>query len=156
MMRIPLIPRRSRKCYKGQEPLNPGEIYFSRITISQEEVYERRDFCPQCWENEPLSPEAVSWKGDVPKKSAKEKAQDKAEAWLEALREALEGDQPDAPKEALLIALFLKRKRLLIEKGELKGKILFEAPETEELFLVPKVTFTGADFYLQEQVGKKL
>lgn len=155
-MRIPAIPRRSRKCLRGEEPLLPGEAYYSLIIALRDESYERRDFCPACWEKEPLCPEAISWKGDVPKKNAKEKAQDKAEAWFEVLREALEAEEPDAPKEALLIALFLKRKKLLIEKGELKGKTLFEAPETEELFLVPKVTFTGADFYLQEQVGKKL
>lgn len=155
-MRIPVIPRRSRKCVRGEEPLLPGAPYFSRITISREEEVERSDFCLACWEKEPACPDAVSWKGDVPKKNAKEKAEDKAEGWLEALREALAAEEADAPKEALLIALFLKRKKLLLEKGELKGKMIFEAPETEELFLVPKVRFTGADFYLQSQVASKL
>lgn len=158
------IPRRSRNCVKGQEPFSPGSLYYSRLVPAKEGEYSREDFCPECWKTEESesSHEAgkVHWKGLVPKKTALEKKADSQEKALEALKNALDGPEEEDKKEALLIALFLQRKKVLISRGELSKKgavrFLFEVAETEEMIAVPKVLLTSGDAQLQARIAERL
>lgn len=152
-MLIVQIPRRSRKCKSGEEPFQPGTSYYSRLLRINQETFERADFCEACWKKESPLQEAISWRGEVPKKSPKEKAEEKLEGWLELFRRLIE---EKSEKEAYLMALFLKRKKVLLERGALEGVSLFEREETEELFQVRPMKLTKDDIPLQEALSKKL
>ncbi|MCB1113632.1 MAG: hypothetical protein KDK62_02635 [Chlamydiia bacterium] len=150
------IPRRARKCARDESPFHAGTPYFSRLIPLKEGRYEREDFCEACWKEESPSPGSISWKGEVPKKTAKDKREDKIEGWFELLEQLLESTEEQSQKQAYLLALFLKRKRALAERGMLEGNHLFEVIETEEAILVPKVKLTRDDLPLQELLAQKL
>lgn len=157
---IPIeIPRRQRQCIRGQEPFVQGMPYVSRLTLIKEGEYTRDDFCLACWEKE-SDKGYISWKGEVPRKTAVEKKTDRLEKGLEILKQNLESDAAIDHKEAFLLALYLQRKKWLLARGEFRRKgqekLLFEVAHTEEMIEVPKIALTPADSVLQEGIAKKL
>lgn len=150
------IPRRLRKCALCEASFSPGTSYISRLKLIKENLYERSDFCSSCCDNEVEVAGSISWKGEVPKKSSRDKAEDKVEGWIQSLREMMEKETESDKKEALLTALFLKRKKVLIERGEIEKSFLFEVKETEEMFILPKVSLHNIDPELKERLAQKL
>lgn len=155
------IPRRAKICTLSAEHFVPGSLYFTRLIPLKEGEYERQDYSASSWEKvkDDLQ-DAIIWKGEVPKKTALEKKTDKLEKGLEALRTALEGESLEEQKEALLMALFLQRRKNLIARGEIKKKgvvkLLFEVLDTEEMLAVSKVTLNSDDSRLQARIAEKL
>lgn len=157
---IPIeIPRRQRQCVRGQEPFLQGMPYVSRLTLIKEGEYSRDDFCLACWDKE-TDKGYISWKGEVPRKTAVEKKVDRLEKAFDILKQNLESDDAADHKEAFLLALFLQRKKWLLARGEFRRKgqekLLFEVATTEEMMEVPKMALTPDDAAIQERIAQKL
>ena len=157
---IPIeIPRRQRQCARGQEPFTQGMAYVSRLTLIKDGEYTREDFCVDCWAKE-QDKGYISWKGEVPRKTAVEKKTDRLEKALDILKQGLESDVAEDQKEAFLLALFLQRKKWLLSRGEFRRKghekLLFEVAGTEEMIEVPKIPLSASDGALQERIAQKL
>ena len=65
------IPKRASCCVKGGEQFLQGEEYYSALVrAGNEEVYERLDFCPDCWEKaaglQASQQMGSSWKSGMP------------------------------------------------------------------------------------------
>lgn len=140
------IPRRSRACFLGREPLTPGTEYYSALFESPEgEKIARRDYCLSCWEKKSSEDKPIShWKARIPLEAGKiETQQDHLDHVLELFRESLNHDTEEGRCEAYTLALYLSRKKKLVYRKELKhhGEIgtVYEDPITTETFFVKKV-----------------
>lgn len=123
------IPRRSSRCHLGGEPLTPGTEYFS-ILIPTEMGYERKDYCPTCFEKINKQEGAQYWKGKIPQKIEKRQTPDQKA--LDLFRKM------EDPKLLVVLALYLQRRDQVIKRGEL----YYEIPETGEVIAVPKISLT--------------
>ena len=157
------IPRRSRTCTKGAEPLLPGMEYYSILFI-EGETFKRQDFCPTCWEQikaEKINQADSHWKSKVPAKQEALKDLSRDERAMELLREALQTNAPEQRAEAFVLALYLARKKQLILRHELEqdGELvsLYEDPSTEEILTVKQAELTPPQIkQIQEELAKKL
>ncbi|AMV33154.1 hypothetical protein VN12_13595 [Pirellula sp. SH-Sr6A] len=105
------IQRSSRKCYRNNRPLEPGERYISAIVQKGSELV-RRDFGLDAWSG-PDADTVGWWKTSIPSK----KTTGKTLAPPRVLVDTLEALLDTAGQESLayLLALLLVRRRVLIE-----------------------------------------
>ncbi len=147
------IPRRSKSCQKCTTVFSQGDNYCSVL-----EQTIRLDFCYTCWSEVKLLPKSFFWKAIVPqKKDSIDSAQTKFADIIELLKEILEKNAA----EALLLALYLVRKRALIfRKEHLVGDqlyALYEVNSTEEMIAVAKVPLSALDLTpLKLSIASKL
>lgn len=135
------IPRRSNSCQKCLAAFSQGDFYCSIL-----EQTSRQDFCISCWKEMELSPASCFWKAAVPKrKEIISISQTKITSVIELLKAALDTN----PAEALLLALYLVRKRALTfrrdysEGDQVYG--LYEVNATEEMIAVRKIPLNSID-----------
>lgn len=143
------IPRRHTKCQIGEEKIEAGMEYHSILFEEGEETYSRVDCCPACWEQadkeELLKGSRTHWKSKVPDKvSADEKTLRRIDRSLEMLKEE------SNPERAVLLAMFLQRKKILLFRQELvrddgSAYLLYEVKGTEEMLPVPKLSISNID-----------
>ncbi|HEV8051940.1 MAG TPA: hypothetical protein VGP47_05550 [Parachlamydiaceae bacterium] len=146
------IPKRASCCVKGGELFLQGEEYYSSLVrVENEEVYQRLDYCPVCWEKtadlQASQHMSSSWKSTVPlKKEASELPKRRDDRALYLLKEVLAGQESNSSiAEAFVLALYLARRRLVFLRQEVKreGKLplcVYEVAETEEMLCVPKLS----------------
>ena len=158
------IPKRATHCAKGGEPLLHGTEYYSILSRQENgESYQRKDFCPSCWEKGGHSKEISSWKSVVPqKKEALELPKHKDERALFLLKEALANpESSENTAEAFVLALYLARKRLIVLRQEMlrEEKVpicIYEVIETEEMLCVPKISVSNLRVEeVQAELSKK-
>jgi hypothetical protein len=121
------IPRRARSCLLCEKEFLQGFPYFSALEKGKNVT--RFDFCPMCWKKE--SRFLTFWKGVVPLKPPKKGL----EKVFDLFREAYSDNETSL---ALSLAFSLMRKKQFVLKEEFEETYLFEAIETEELFLLKK------------------
>lgn len=160
------IPRRSNRCFKGEEVLSPGEEYYS--LLQDDEVnggFLRRDFCLSCWNivaKEVLLTARSSWKSKVSvKKEEVNTWQNRDEGSLFLLKEALKSEALDDIADAFVLALYLARRRLLYLRQQLyqEGSLinLYEVAATEEMLAVRKVALSQLNISsIQQRLASKL
>lgn len=144
------IPRRSLRCFHGNEPLEPGVEYYSLLLEGDEPgVYSRQDLCHACWQRmskEKINDSKAYWKAIVPKKvqpSELPKQRD-IRAW-HLFKEALDKEDPQTLIETFVLSLYLARKKKLIFRKaitleNLQPAFLYEAADTEEIFCIRQFT----------------
>lgn len=145
------IPKRSKICMAGLEPLDAGTDYFSVLSENQNKEYERQDFCSVCFTkfstNNNLSL-AKYWKSKVPlKKETVVIPSTKNEQILNLLKNSLEQNSPTDEMKSFVLAVFLARKRFMSLRKEVKQEDgttlqIYEIPETEEMILVKKIAIS--------------
>jgi hypothetical protein len=156
------IPRHCNNCLDCQAVLAPGSAYYSMLVKT-----DRLDYCYLCWHDESKAissrPSTCYWKGSIPMRKASAKPSlTKQERALEQLKSMLLDPTPENSSQALLLALFLVRRRFLVfrrdfvdESGEVYS--LFEVVETEEMLPVKKVPLVNLDLVgLQAAIAEKL
>lgn len=115
------IQRSSRKCYRNNRPLEPGERYISAIVQKGSELV-RRDFGLDAWSG----PDAETigwWKTSIPTKKNTGKTLAPPRVLVDTLEAMLE--TPGQGSIAYLLALLLIRRRILLEADS------FSAPNEE-------------------------
>ncbi len=156
------IPRHCNNCLDCQALLAPGTTYYSMLVKT-----DRLDFCYQCWHDECKAissrPSTCYWKGSIPERKVSAKPSlTRQERALEQLKSMLLDPTPENSSQALLLALYLVRRRFLVfrrdfvdESGELYS--LFEVLETQEMLPVKKVPLVNLDLLsLQAAIAEKL
>lgn len=148
------IPKRHSQCSHAEEKLVPGKEMFSAI-FEEEERFVRKDFCSQCWEelrNDAKMEEAITtWKSLVPdKREAKDIFLDRDDKALALLNQFAESEKQEEVEQAMILALYLNRKRKLYQRKEItneKGEttLLFEAARTQEVIAVKKIDLQTID-----------
>ncbi|MCH9627901.1 MAG: hypothetical protein S4CHLAM2_15490 [Chlamydiales bacterium] len=138
------IPRRANQCADGKERFLPGSEYVSLLT-STDHGWERTDFCLACWEKANKTREGQYWRGKIPLKIEKRQTPD--EKALKLLRTLEE------PKLLSVLALYLQRRGQIVRRGEGKGSIYYEIPESGETFALAKITLSPEE---GREVGEQL
>jgi hypothetical protein len=121
------IQRSSRKCYRNNRPLEPGERYISAIVQKGSELV-RRDFGLDAWPG----PDANTigwWKTSIPTKKNAGKTLAPPRVLVDTLNAMLE--TPGQGSIAYLLALLLVRRRILIEVDS------FSSPNVEAQITEP-------------------
>jgi hypothetical protein len=159
------IPKRSSCCVKGGESLNPGSDYYSVLIKGDEEgVYQRQDYCVNCWSQAEQVPSGRSvWKSRVPiKKEGSELPKQRDARALYLLKELLTNQiTPTANAEAFVLALYLARRRLIVLRREVEREgqpplSIYEVLETEEMVCVPKLSLSQLHVeQIQAELAKK-
>ena len=107
------IQRSSRKCHKGDRPLEAGERYYSVVLQRGSELV-RQDFSKEYWQGPPER--AVGWwVSQMPAKRTGKLTLAPTLVLLDALEKLCE--QPDDGDLAYLLAVLLIRRRLLTEQA---------------------------------------
>lgn len=149
------IPRRCNRCRKCSKTFSQGDFYCSVLANA-----ERHDFCLSCWNETQEQTSACYWKANIPfKKNISPPPQTKQERLVEMLKAANE----DNPAEALLLALYLTRKKALIYRRDfIEAGLtysLYETTAQEEMIAIKKIPFgeldlDGAKQALAEKIGE--
>jgi hypothetical protein len=105
------IQRSSRKCYRNNRPLEPGERYISAIVQKGSELV-RRDFGLDAWSG-PDEETVGWWKTSIPSNKAAGKTLAPPRVLVDTLEALLE--TPGQESLAYLLALLLIRRRILTE-----------------------------------------
>lgn len=105
------IQRSSRKCYRNNRPLEPGERYISAIVQKGSELV-RRDFGLDAWSG-PDEGTIGWWKTSIPTKKNTGKTLAPPRVLVDTLDAMLE--TPGQEPIAYLLALLLVRRRILLE-----------------------------------------
>ncbi len=162
MLLQPEIPRHCNHCIECQALLSPGSIYYSALLKT-----ERFDYCNVCWHDDTKEIQSKSytcyWKGVLPvRRGSISMPQTKGLRALEYLKTLLQNPIPDNCNQALLLALYLVRKRILVFRKDFTDPLgdqysLFEVNETEEMLPVRKVSLLNLDLAaLQGAIAEKL
>lgn len=139
------IPRRCNSCQNCSAVFAGGDQYCSVL-----ENIGRQDYCIPCWTqiHSPSSSSRCFWKAAIPQKKENISiSQNKIASTINLLKANIEKNPP----EALLLALYLVRKRILIlrkdfaEGDQIFG--LFEVQATEEMIAVKRVSFSKIDIH---------
>jgi hypothetical protein len=148
------IPKRHSQCSHAQEELTPGNKMYSAV-FEEGQAFSREDYCSQCWtklQKEAKMHEAVTfWKSVVPeKKEVKEIFLDRDDKALALLNQYKESEQVDELHQAMILALYLSRRRKLYQRKEITNEaghvtILFEVPQTQEIIAVQKIDLATID-----------
>lgn len=135
------IPRRCNSCQKCLAAFSCGDHYCSVL-----ENTGRHDFCLTCWSQMATPPLRCFWKATIPKKK---EIVSPAQIKISSIIKLLKADLDKNPIEALLLALYLVRKRILtfrkdyVEGDQVFG--LYEVISTEEMIAVKRVSLFNAD-----------
>ena len=148
------IPKRHSQCSHAQEELIPGKDVYSAVYEDGNSLA-REDYCSHCWtqlqKDAKLGEAITHWKSVVPeKKEVKEIYLDRDEKALALLKECLGVDNPEKLQEAMILALYLARRRKLYNRKEVADEdgevaIIFEVAETQELIAVKKIDLATVD-----------
>lgn len=155
------IPRRFNSCQKCLAAFSSGDSYWSILENSG-----RQDFCTPCWTqipNEKVTNTQIPsarcfWKAVIPKKKENNSpAQTKIASAIDLLKDNIDQNHT----EALLLALYLTRKRILIyRKDYVEGDQIFslyEVLSTEEMIAVKKVSLRNIDLNsIKTSIASKL
>lgn len=153
------IPRREHQCSICNAGFEPETDYFSVVWEDENEEMVRRDFCAECQKNgEKMT--GSHWQGKVPSRR-EQKKQFASLPILDRAMEILRSDIDQDPQEAFFLALFLKQRRKLTQKGEiLKDGAqywIFETRDEEETFCLRKPDFTELPLAeMQKKITDKL
>ena len=105
------VSRSTRRCFTLDRPLKEGEVYYSVVIETDEELL-RRDFSAESWQGPP--DEAVGWwKNRMPTTEKQKLVLAPPAVLLDVLNRL--ADHPDKAKGRYLLALMLLRRRLLRE-----------------------------------------
>lgn len=128
------IPARQKKCLKCSKPFEDQDKIFSTVE-GEEENPVRKDFCVACFDEKSL-PEGIwgHWHTVLKKQKIELTPDEKA---MELFFEAY---QQDNSEYLLFIANYLKRKKQLHMRPEIKKEtmLFFEDPKTSEVYAIPK------------------
>lgn len=155
------IPRRSRTCTAGGEPLTAGMEYFSMLQEGDNGEWQRCDFCSACWTNAKKQG-STHWKSQVPKEQSKlETQKHRNERALELLRNGRQSTTESDIAECFVLGLYLARCRVLALRQQMMHEgerySLYEVVATEEMLPVRQVPLSQLQVeQLQEQIAKKL
>jgi hypothetical protein len=156
------VPRRHQKCQEAGEKIEAGMEYHSVLFEEGEDAYRRLDYCIPCWEkmekDELVKEACTHWKSRVPDKvGVDERTRNRNEKALELLKEAVESGNHE---KAVILAMFLQRKKILLFRQELVREdgdtyLLYEVNGTEEMLPIRKVSITGINAAaMQEEIVK--
>lgn len=160
------IPKRNLHCVASGVRFISGMEYYSLVFENEEEEVVREDYTVAAWATHGKKRQeevnGTNWKGRVPeRKEDKPTARFHDEKALALLKEDLQEKDADLQAEAFVLALFLRRRKALIHRKEVKrkkrGYILYEVNGTEEMLTVP--TFTLHELQtdkIQQTIADKL
>jgi hypothetical protein len=152
----PEIPRRLNQCHKCGVAFSGGDGYSSQLTAAAA----RQDFCIPCFTTVAAAPATSQWKGTVPIKQTVAAAAvplNKQQRLLELLKATID----EQPAEALLLALYLVRKKaLLLRRDRVEAGCsysMFEVAATAEIIAIRKTSLSQLDdTLLKESLAAKL
>lgn len=147
------VPRRSKKCAQCQCSFDPPFLLHS-VLFGDEENLERKDFCQACFDQNKGSKESWGhWATELKRNAEKISPDERAmELFIESLEE---NDQA----KAYFLSQYLKRKKQLIQRTEVKkeGFFFFEDPIKAELYSVPIVEVHAQTFFnIQKEILDQL
>lgn len=160
------IPKRHSQCSHAKEELVPGNDMYSAI-FEEGHSLSREDYCSQCWthlQKEANMHEAVTyWKSVVPeKKEVKEIYLDRDDKALALLKKFSQSDNIDETHQAMILALYLSRRRKLYRRKEEindqgEGIIFYEVAQTQDFVQVKKVDPQNIDIpKIQKMIAANL
>lgn len=148
------IPRRHSQCSHAQEELVPGNDMYSAI-FEEDQSFLREDYCSQCWtqlqKDAKLQDAVTHWKSVVPdKKEVKEIYLDRDEKALALLKQFSISEQLEELQQAMILALYLTRRRKLYQRKEVESdegvvQVLFEVAQSQEILPVKKIELETID-----------
>jgi hypothetical protein len=111
------IQKSSKMCSACERAFDEGESYFSAL-YDRGEQFERRDYCPPCWEADDDETEAFSfWKTHVPTQEEQRKLlvdDDVLVSFFLRLADEQQEQQPQHKRNfRYILALVLMRKKIL-------------------------------------------
>jgi hypothetical protein len=161
------LPKRAKTCFLKNEELLPGMGYFSLLVDNDSDIYERQDYCVDCW-NETFKNSLDKmlskrhWKSKVPLKAKKEIPLNRDAQILTLLKELLVEQNSRNSEEIYVLTLFLARKRVMSLRKEIiqdDNSIvqLYEILDTEEMLMIKKIDLSTVQIgNIQIQIAKKL
>jgi hypothetical protein len=103
------IQRPTRRCHETDQPLRPGDKFFSVLIASGDKI-ERQDFSAACWQGPPA--DAVGWwQCEIPKAPGGGLRLAPPDVLLDFFEQLVEDEE--SRSVAYLLALWLVRKRVL-------------------------------------------
>lgn len=152
------VQRCTRQCAKTQRQLEPGETFFSVLTVDGAEVV-RHDFSAEAWEGPPEG--ALGWwKSEMPTRDGKRMNLAPNEVMLELFEEMEK--QPELADMRYVLTLLLIRRRVMrleeSEHDEADAEMLHVyCPRKETSWDVPVATPTAARAAeIQDELAKLL
>ncbi|MCH9631748.1 MAG: hypothetical protein S4CHLAM6_00650 [Chlamydiae bacterium] len=128
------IPARSRKCLGCEKRFEDGDKVFSTVE-GEEEAPQRKDYCSACFDESSLE-ELIwgHWYIIIRKEKILLTPDQRA---MKLFKEEQKGPNSEY---LLFIAQYLKRKKQLIQRPEIKKEelLFFEDPKTSEVYGIPK------------------
>jgi hypothetical protein len=128
------ISRGKGLCMDCQADMEEGQVFFSAL-IDADLEFQRKDYCPDCWEKKK---EAVFsyWKTRVPDKDSTKKPTIDNEALLQFFQRLEPETEPARQNFRYLLGLMLMRKKVFkfedIERDEDKEFLILRRPGEEE------------------------
>lgn len=152
------VSRCTRHCAETQRQLEPGETFYSTLTVEGAEVI-RRDFCQQAWQG---PPEGVLgwWKSQMPDRDANRLHWAPNDVMLHLFEEMAE--QPELADMRYVLTLLLVRRRVMrLEESQHdeqgREELVVYSPRKEETYQVPVVTPTEARIQeIQDELARLL
>lgn len=128
-----VIPKRNLNCIRCKTSFSKGQEIYSQL-IENSQKWLRQDACLSCFL--PLE-SAVIWKHTIgTEEKVLPEIQDHIAKALDLLEKLIESERVSDHEEALLLALYLVRKKVLVHRVKMG---LYENLETGEMFLIPKI-----------------
>ncbi len=128
------IPARARKCKVCQKLFVDSDKVFSTVE-GQEEDPQRSDYCEDCFDEKAIDENIWGhWYIVIKKEKVQLTPDQKA---MELFKEEERGSNVEY---LLFIAQYLRRKKQLIQRPEIKKeeRLFFEDPKTSEVYGIPK------------------
>ncbi len=129
------IPARSRKCLSCEARFEDRDKVFSTVE-GEEEDPQRKDYCASCFDESSLDEQIWGhWYIVIKKEKIQLTPDQKA---MELFKHEQEGSNGEY---LLFIAQYLRRKKQLVQRPEIKKEELFffEDPKTSEVYGIPKM-----------------
>lgn len=131
-------------CSKCEKEFTDNEDLRSILYFNQDNTVERKDFCADCFKDEPKTKDSISWKVVFKAKKKDSEVVDKKAIVEELFKEYLHSAEPVHSKYCYIMALMLERKKILVEKKNKKitsknsGRRMFfyEHAKSGEVFIV--------------------
>ncbi len=112
------ISRLERTCMECAKVLDPGDALFSALYL-EENLFVRRDRCPECWEPRRGGPEFSYWRTVVPEPDDPAKKKRRIDAMLDpqvlfdVFREMTDDPDPRKRRFRFVLSLMLVRRKKL-------------------------------------------